>query len=1160
MARIWDLLKRLTQPGPSTSIKASRSGVAVNGPNNGMIIVNDTEEIEAVVTKVIAKQTAIINQGVPGELETEIDRQVNEYRDKMNAGMVNAALDLFVKLLEHQAKNLSPTLIFRIKANIAICKHQLGEAEQAVRLLFEACTYAPEDPRAIAYKALAYIFDGKLDQALTFGLEKLDENPSNELLAGFMLQATRIKYQNSDSFVDPFPGFSEGVKQSKSVRLAHIHLLASHEASNWRELASTLLEEYPDDPQAKNLVATGILHHYIKERQSPNGFKFSKEDIYQIKLAAEYFYVEWSVFKESDRAANSGDLQTVQSLLILYKLSNNIEALRLECEYVLANLTHDQDLIETTVKCLLDLNQNELCDAAIKKVTSAENAREFKFLSMVARKDWDGLNKFQDYSFSKFSGVFLLHAKIVVYISRAYKGNAQGKIELERLLAEEELDSRARLLLFEFAVESRIQSIALLAHSYGYSRVGSDTDVIELHHYMKLVRFLLDWKEVITRLSPLPEVHENYELKHMLALAYVNEHPIRVEGASFFEALKQEPRGFELLLGIFYFKRKDYSSAASFIEQYYSSGGRDLYGFLLLCEMAKLNGDSAGLADAFSIYDPEELEGTPEQFMQVAKYLASAGKSEEALTLAYDTYEANKNQPKVALGYFHVFLLANKDVLSEESAPVGPGCYFKLVSSDGVSIERMVGGSVEDDLALAPKSVDPYIRKVLGASVGYEYTQSKLQGEVTWKLEEVKHRFVQAFHQVCTTYESRFPDEGGLWSLKVEEGDIQPLLDIVKDKAERDEEFLATILEKNIPLEIAAGMWSKNIFQVVDLMRSTTGHIQTCAGTAEERDLAIESVKRFKGKPVVLDSYTAWVTAELGLVDALSEYFSEVVISQGTILTMQVMMNEFEGLSGSGISVGWKNGVFTRSEFTVEDTNAQRDRIAANIRLLEEKCTVAHYDFSSSLDELTEQLVKIRAEAVVPYFLAKEREAIFISEDAYSRGFAGNIYKLVDSAWLQPIINLLVQEGYISGDFYAKSILGLCRCRHNFVSISSFVLENIYDKDTKSGMYDFLEISEYIGGQNADVESHYQLISGFILRHWVFDYNPTFDQALEKMLRKSHGDAFPTAKALKATSIMFERLIKLPGGVHLLNDLIDMPVLRLRDFAIKWWKGHFYQA
>ncbi|SDY36522.1 tetratricopeptide repeat protein [Pseudomonas salomonii] len=1159
MPSIWDLFKRRSKTELPSTVSADNSSVAIAGDNNGRVIYNDIDDIETALTRALVKQAAIINNSDVGELETEIDRQVNLYRDKMNSGAVNDALNLFNELLLHQAQNLTPLLIFRVKANIAICQHQLGKVDEAARLLHEACTYAPKDKRAVAYKVLAYILDENVDEALSYGAAELERNDDNELLAGFILQATRIKYQYSEEFVDPIHGFSEIVKKTKSVRLAHIHLLASREIQGWRELANLFLEENPTDSQAKNLVATGILHHYIQERQSPNGFSFTSKDIEQINLAAEYFNVEWAAFKASDRVANSGDFQNVQNLLILYKLSQNREMLRTECEYVLENMANNQAVIDTVVKCLLDFDENELCDEALKKITDREEARKLKFLSMVARKDWVGLNKFQDYSFSKFDGAFLQHAKIVVYIARAFKGQAKGKMDLENLLGNEKLDSRARLLLFEFAAESQIQSIAILAHDYGRTRINKDSDVIEFYHYMKLVRFLQGWKEIVSLLGSYPNIHENYDLVHMLALGYLNEYPIRTEAVAFYEKLKERYKGFEILLGIFHFKRKDYEAAKEFLHQYLIAGGKELYGLLVVCEIAKLERDKESLLRILTDNELEEFIGTAEQFMQAADYLVQAGMSAKGLTLAYDTYDANQNNHRVALAYFQVFLLANKEVLPDESATVGPGSYVKLLSSDGVVIERMVEISVHDDLALDIQSVDPYVRKVLGRSVGYEYEQSKLQGKIIWKVEEVKHRYHQAFHQVCNTFENRFPEEGGLWSIKMEEGNIQPLLDFVKGQAEQDEKFLATIVESNIPLEIAAGMWRKNIFHVVDLMRSTVGHIQTCLGTEEERIIAADCVQRFRGKSVVLDCYTAWVAVELGLLDALNQYFGEVIISQSTILIMQQLMGEFDGLSNSRMSIGWRHGVFTRSEYSESDLQAQRDLIALRIKDLQDKCVIKQYAFSSDLDELTEQLVSIKAEAIEPYFLAAETGALFVSEDAYSRGFSANIYKLKDSTWLQPIINILVHEGAISGDLYAQMILSLCHRQHNYVSVSSYVLENIFKKDESLNLQDFSALCGYIGGKNAEVESHYNLISGFILQHWIFDYNPTYNKTLERLLKKSHGDAFPSAKTMRATALLFDRLIKMPSGISTLNNLVGFPILRLRKFVIGWWKGHFYK-
>lgn len=501
---IRDLIDRFIKKPASTSVTAQDSSVAINGPNNAPITINDVDAIAEALSKSGVVQYAALAQGVAGDLQTEFDRQVDHYREQMNSGAVKAALASLEKLLADQKGNLTDLLTFRIKANIALCLYQLGNTTKAPNLLLEACTYAPEDKKSVALKALAYILKNDSDQALEFGCQKILDQPDNEILAGFILQATRIKYHNKDSCIDPFDNFSERLKLNQSVRIAHIHLLASRRAAGWRDQAKDFLAEFPDDAQIKNLIAMGILHHYVDNRQTTNGFTFTQDEVNELKLAADYINTDWQAFKESDRVAHDSDLQNIQNLLILYKLTNNSEALVRECTYVLTNLTDDQQIIETTARSLIDLKEPELFEKAIENITDQTISKQLRFLNKIALKDWAGLSAVQDYAIERFDSPFSDHARVVVYIARAFAGQARGKEQLLKLLSSCELDSRGRLLLFEFAVACGIASIAKLAHSYGYSRITDHSETIEFFHYMKLVRHLMLWPEIVPDWNSIP--------------------------------------------------------------------------------------------------------------------------------------------------------------------------------------------------------------------------------------------------------------------------------------------------------------------------------------------------------------------------------------------------------------------------------------------------------------------------------------------------------------------------------------------------------------------------------------------------------------------------------------------------------------------------------
>ncbi|WP_122509345.1 PIN domain-containing protein [Pseudomonas viridiflava] len=1135
-----DIFNRLAWKPSSTNVEAKNSSVAINGPNSAPVIINDVETITEAVSKSNAAQYAALAQGVAGELQTEFDRQIDHYREQMNSGAVKHALESFEKLLVDQKDNLGDVLLFRVKANIALCQYQLGNFAKAPTLLLEACTYAPEDKRAIAFKALAFILKEDCDAALEYGYDKIREYPDNEILAGFILQAARIKYQNESSFVDPFEQFGERLRLNQGVRIAHIHLLASQRVEGWRELGHEFLREYPDDAQVKNLIAMGILHYYVDNRQTANGFTFTQEEVNELKMAADYISADWQGFKESDRVAHASDLQNIQNLLILYKLTNNVDALVKECSYVLAELADDQQIIETTAQGLIDLQEVELFEQAVLKVADPVNAKKLQFLNKMARKDWQSLSKVQDYSFEKFDEKFSTHARVAVYIARAFVGQARGKDQLSDLLTSCELDSRGRLLLFEFSTASQILSIAKMAHEYGYGRVTERTEGIEFFHYMKLVRFLMLWREIVTRLEPHPAASESYELKHMLALGFLNEHPIRAEAVAFFEKhITPNPRGFELLAGAFYYKRNDFARAVPLVEKYLSEGGEDLFAFIVLCDIAKLSHDAVALKKLFDTYDIDALDGTPEQFMHVARLRASIGQGEKALAEAYQLWVEHPDSAPVALGFFGTFIMVEKDAILGAVTVVCNGCHYRLVPSEGKAIEKTVEPGTEDLLELSPEKVDFYTQQVWGKAVGYEFTQQKLQGDIVWRLEEVKHPYLHAFHDVCQTYETRFPTAGGLWSLQVENNNIDSLLALIQRQNDWDDALFGQILEKSMPLEIASGLSKKGIFDVYDLVRSRSGMISTCVGTKEERQGAMQLVESYQGRPAVLDTYTAKVVVELGILEALKKFFGSVIVSQNTLQTLQMMSvdkADFLGVVGS-----------VHSDLVQVVTKIQ------------EVCEVVEHNFPMSLDELTDKLVETNAGSISPYFIAKDRGALFISEDSYSRGFAAHLYKVTDGAWLQVVINVLAQRGVIPRDLYASSILGVAERKHKFVSVGPILLNYVYQTDTSADLSQLSTLCGFIGGPGAELESHYQLIFQFILARWVFDYNPRYDLAVENMLAISHGDAFPSAKAMKATAMLLERLILIPGGKGKLLELCDLPVLRIRNFIIGWWQGHFYK-
>ena len=115
--------------------------------------------------------------------------------------------------------------------------------------------------------------------------------------------------------------------------------------------------------------------------------------------------------------------------------------------------------------------------------------------------------------------------------------------------------------------------------------------------------------------------------------------------------------------------------------------------------------------------------------------------------------------------------------------------------------------------------------------------------------QEVRHASRRGFDRVG--------DASGLWALRVENDNIEPLLAFNQGQAERDETIFGEIFEKHTPLVVASGLSKKNIFDLYDLVRSRDRMISTCVGTKEERLSAMQLVESYQGTPSLLDTYTA---------------------------------------------------------------------------------------------------------------------------------------------------------------------------------------------------------------------------------------------------------------------------------------------------------------
>ncbi len=123
-------------------------------------------------------------------LELALDAEVDRYRDILNGGKPKTALGLYEALLSKVQDTASGRILFRIKANIGHCYFGLGDNSRAAHWLSDAFANAPNEPKAIANKALSMLLLDKYREAYDYGSNELQQDPTNQWLVPTLIQAS----------------------------------------------------------------------------------------------------------------------------------------------------------------------------------------------------------------------------------------------------------------------------------------------------------------------------------------------------------------------------------------------------------------------------------------------------------------------------------------------------------------------------------------------------------------------------------------------------------------------------------------------------------------------------------------------------------------------------------------------------------------------------------------------------------------------------------------------------------------------------------------------------------------------------------------------------------------------------------------------------------
>jgi hypothetical protein len=454
------------------------------------------------------------------------------------------------------------------------------------------------------------------------------------------------------------------------------------------------------------------------------------------------------------------------------------------------------------------------------------------------------------------------------------------------------------------------------------------------------------------------EDHDNEPLR-ALARAFVNDTPIRRRAVAFFSRLPPQVRELPLYLhaeGLLHFNRGDLKQAEACLRKA-TKPGIDLTAFLALFATLRRDNRREQVKPILEIIDLKKVQGTPGQKMYLAQELLAADLSETAFSFAYEVLKQSRNDSEAALRYFGLMMLDPNGGHVPHPTAVAIDTWVRLESEHNDSDSFLVvdGEDRPADGVLSMKH--PLVVAARGLSVGDEFEIKAALGSGTkWRVAEIKHKYVHALHDVLYNFQTRFPNAKGLYSFKINQGDIQPVLEQVRQKSETTRQIADFYLVKHIPMTMVASFLGRDSVGFANYVRVLGHNIHTCIGTHAERVASLRIIRDHRSRGAVLDAYTAWTAATMDILDVLHFVFGTLVLPRSCIDELRTLLNQENLDGGRKFSILWRDGQYFREEFTAEQLEAQDHCVSDQIERIKRACKIVPAAATDSPSELARAL------------------------------------------------------------------------------------------------------------------------------------------------------------------------------------------------------------
>ena len=1034
----------------------------------------------------VVRGTQAINPAVSDKkAHSALEGQINDYVELVSTDP-KTALKLLEKFQANLENDATDRIRFRVAANIAACQFNLGEEETAAQGFIAAYDLDPNNPKAIAHKALGLFIQDAWAALKVFAETQLSEFPDNAMLAACYIQGSVA----DGAVTDPLAHVPEAVRGAPEVAKAHVHWLMDRGGHGaWWDAAIAAHDAHPDNDALNEIYAGALLDRVLGRAGFLYGLVLSKDEHSDVETAISIYEARWPRIRDGHHARGES-VSVPLNLMVAYRLKGQgYKAIEIGTE-ALKRFPGNAKVKGAAAAALIEQGEVDRTISLVSELEPNPETVMVRFNVAMATEDWGVVSDLFDThgeTFPEADRGFARAARVLADVEQAPLERRRSILEAEQ--DKFQGDTRALIVLAQSARKHGLNDLASTYFTAGQSAFERGDDGFACRVAVAY--------EAMQRGEPrttadmltghLPLDHDSPELR-LLAQVLAHDVPIRDRAVRFFEDLPSEVRSlpiFQSFEGALHFNRGVPQDA---VGPFTAAFEREP----CIDNLMGLIGAYSGVRDRDAITallqhnGIDTLPGSSLARIDFCRVLLDFGEGTRAFELGYQALIDGLEHADVVMKFFGLVLKPTPHRPDNFDGVVAPGVWVRLTSSLGEAYEALVGEAADRPWGEKAALSNAFVAKALGLTTGDVFEHVNAVGVTeTWTVAEVKPCWLQAFHHLSKNFGQRFPDAKSFASVPMAEGDIEPVLGHVRRHSEALRLRANLYLVDKLPIAFVAGDRPGGSIAFAEYLISIGEGVRVCYGTADERAEALTLIEDNGRSGAVLDALTAWCAAGFGVFPVLEARLGPLAIPANELGRLQAMLDDPVGEADKEtMSLTYQDGQYTRRIMTPEDRAGQMELIKSRLAAIEEACAVEPVVIPDDLSELGEMLLgHPSGDAIAPAVIAGQ-DRLLLCEDMMMRQLTVLAFG-AKAVWLQAVLLSALQAGTMTLKDYSDALVQLAAHHHDDVSISTPVLFSVFERDTSSELLQLQALCGYIGTKTAEPVSHIRLAADFINAIWA---------------------------------------------------------------------------